>query len=221
MSDYAEERYGPDVDTIAQQQARIIELAESGRRFIEDRKEAEQLLAAERERAEKAESMYKRSEEAYRDQEERHQRTRAEQAARQVRIEDELQAEQARAEKAEADFTELVQRNANLWDTLFTTQEQLRAEREKSARLEALAGLATSTAEEFRARGRKVYDSTPDAWTEDKALAFALNGWEWDWLQRYDALLAPEADHVGGLMSIPAYKAPEAATEPPGAAGDL
>jgi hypothetical protein len=88
-------------------------------------------------------------------------------------------------------------------------EDVLQAEREKSAhyrteldaadmtieRLEALAGLATSTAEEFRARGRKVYDSTPDAWTEDKALAFALNGWEWDWLQRYDALTtqAPEA----------------------------
>ncbi len=97
--------------------------------------------------------------------------------------------------------------------------EALAAERERAeeleqdnTRLEALAGLATSTAEEFRARGRKVYDSQRSAWTEDKALAFALTGWEWDWLQRFDVLItqAPEADHVGGLMSIPAYQQREA-----------
>ncbi len=98
-----------------------------------------------------------------------------------------LAAERERADKAEHERDVALDTANSFAKRILKAEAELQAEREKSARLEALAGLAAEMAE------------GPMPWITFKARYIAIT------------TQAPEADHVGGLMSIPAYQnAPEA-----------
>ncbi len=181
--------------TIAQQQARIeateTELHAVGQMYLVSQLD----LAAERERAESQAADYERVIHG--------------QAVQ-------LQAERERVAELEG----MARANAALLVNVTELRGLLDAEREKSARLEtvitlyeasddpavlraenkrleALAGLATEMRDAIEPLG------------DDAAFTPADSRWWVAWCARYDALTtqAPEADHVGGLMSIPAYKA--------------